>query len=468
MSDFKYEAIYKFAPDAIKLVANKILRPPYLINLDIVSRKPKYISKIVLKDALELLEKTNDSKLLASFINVNDKRLKFRKALIKHKRYNQAKRLTLTMDHPWKNYKDDELFDIIKDEINESKNNNNNNSNKLNIGNSSYEKLITFLRSRSPIDKNFWYKKIYHNFKDLIFTGEIEIDVMINNDIGIKIEELLNDRIVPEVDYYKINHITSSTLNQMLSYYDHINLPLAKIIKSNNLKVDLSLIDHIDDDSANELLGTQASIQLFENGLIKDINLLLPIIADLTHSTRGRLAMYADNPLVFEALVDGMYYRSKYITNDIGNYLDSVPDMTTNALIICLSHCSGKELKDFFNNKYINKVTSNNIKLIIDGYYNGLIETQKGWYVNSIDEFINIIGDTYLTEEIRIGIEYLIEKSENNIPTILSNSGNIGKLAIEKIISEIGSNETSWDNLLRLAKDWNGNLETLIEMIKKI
>jgi hypothetical protein len=36
------------------------------------------------------------------------------------------------------------------------------------------------------------------------------------------------------------------------------------------------------------------------------------------------------------------------------------------------------------------------------------------------------------------------------------------------ITKEIGSDEIIWDNLIRLSKDWNGNLNSLIMMVKKL
>jgi len=467
MSENIYQAIYKFAPDNIKSVANNIYKPNYLRNLEIIKRKPKYISKLTLKDAIELIENTSDLSFLADLIISNDKRLKFNKAIRKHKRYNQAKRVSLLRNHPYKDIRKTELFEFIKLDIIDNFNKGNGGY-KLNIGNNSYENLITFLRNLPKDEKSFWYEKIYNNLKEYIFTGEIELDILTQKDINLNYNDFINDSLKPFDDIYKINHITSGTLNQIISFYTKVNLPIAKIVKVNNLKLDLALVDDLDDDALLELISTHSSIQLFEKGLIKDSRLLLPIISDINAGTRCKLAAFTQDPEVFEALLDGMYYRSKFITNDIDKYIDLFPEMSTKAKIIVLSHCSKREFIDYLNNRYINKSNEDEIKKIIDSFILGQEDKQFGWYISSIEEFIQTFSEAYLSDVIKAGIYHLLEVIENKVPLLLSDEGNVGKLTIDTITREIGTDETIWDNLIRLSKDWNGNLNSLIMMVKKL
>lgn len=467
MSENIYQAIYKFAPDNIKSVANNIFKPSYLRNLEIIKRKPKYISKLSLKDAIELIENTSDLNFLADLITSNDKRLKFNKAIRKHKRYNQAKRVAIHRSHPYKDIKKTELFEFIKLDIIDNFNKGNN-SYKLNIGNNSYENLITFLRNLPTDQKSYWYEKIYNNLKEYIFTGELEIDILTQRDINLNYDNFINDSLKPYNEIYKINHITAGTLNQILSYYTKINLPLAKVVKENSLKLDLALVDDLDDDSLLELISTQSSVQLFEKGLVKDSRLLLPIISDINPGTRCKLAAFTQDPEVFEALLEGMYYRSKFITCDIGKYIDQFPEMSTKAKIIVLSHCSKREFTDFLNNRYINKSNEDEIKTIIDSFILGQEDKQYGWYISSIEEFIQTFSEAYLSDLTKAGIYHLLEIIDNKIPLLLADEGNVGKLSIDMITKEIGSDEIIWDNLIRLSKDWNGNLNSLIMMVKKL
>jgi hypothetical protein len=62
----------------------------------------------------------------------------------------------------------------------------------------------------------------------------------------------------------------------------------------------------------------------------------------------------------------------------------------------------------------------------------------------------------------------MLEVIDNKIPLLLADEGNVGKLSIDMITKEIGSDEIIWDNLIRLSKDWNGNLNSLIMMVKKL
>jgi hypothetical protein len=466
MTESAYSAVNKHGSEKIVAVLNNFIRPLYLINQDIIANKPKYITKLPLVEAIEVVEKCKDLNLLAKIISVNDKRLKLGKAINKHKRVHQARRLVLLNNHPWLGKSIKEVEEIILEPGNLPEQRYMNLS-KITFGNHYYELLITYLRSLPEKEKAHAYERAFIKFKDIFFTGEIEIDIKASLVNGISLNDLNND-ILNEGDKPSISELSASELTRILSFYRDITKPIAQIETDSNIKLDLDNIDSIDEESVEHLLSTQSSVQLFEKGYVKDYKLLLPVIADLNVATRIRLARVVIDSTITSHLIKDLYYRSRLGASDINELLDIVPDLDIETKIICLSHCSPYEFSDFLRGKYLNSLNPGELPIIIDSYYKGLADTKYGFYINKEEDFIKAIGQSQPSENVIEGIEHLFLNKDNLVQILLNDLGLVGKRAVEKITETLGEDTTLWDNLLRLSGQWSGNLYSLINAAQRL
>lgn len=466
MTESAYNAVNKHGSDKIVNVLNNFIRPLYLINSDIISNKPKYITKLPLVEAIEVVQKCKDLSILAKIISVNDKRLKLGKAINKHKRVHQARRLLLSNNHPWLNKSMKEVEEIILEPGNLPEQRYLN-STKITFGNHYYELLITYLRSLPDKEKAYAYKRAHSKFKDIFFTGEIEIDIKAALVNGISLFDLNNDNLI-EDNKSSITELSASELNRILTYYSDITKPLATLATEGGLKLDLDNIDSIDEESITHLLSTQSSVQLFEKGYIKDYKLLLPVIADLNTQTKVRLARVVIDSNITTHLIKDLFYRSRLGASDLNELLEIIPDLDTETRIVCLSHCSPYEFTDFLRGKYLNTLRTGELPIIIDAYYNGLADSKYGFYIHKEEDFIRSIGNCQPNDKINEGIKHLFLNKDNMVQILLNDQGLVGKKTIETITEVIGEDATLWDNLLRLSGQWSGNLYSLINAAQKL
>ena len=466
MTESAYNAVNKHGSDKIVNVLNNFIRPLYLINQDIISNKPKYITKLPLVEAIEVVQRCKDLNILAKIISVNDKRLKLGKAINKHKRVHQAKRLLLSNNHPWLNKSIKEVEEIILEPGNLPEQRYLALS-KITFGNHYYELLITYLRSLPDNEKAYAYERAYSKFKDIFFTGEIEIDIKASLVNGMSLNDLNND-ILNEGDKSSITELSASELTRILSYYSDITKPLATLATDGGIKLDLDNIDSIDEESITHLISTQSSVQLFEKGYVKDYKLLLPVIADLNTQTKVRLARVVTDSSITAHLIKDLFYRSRLGASDLNELLDIVPDLDTETKIVCLSYCSPYEFSDFLRGKYLNTLKAGELPIIIEAYYNGLADSKYGFYIHKEEDLIRSLGNCQPNDNINEGIEHLFLNKDNLVQILLNDQGMVGKKTIDIITEVIGEDATLWDNLLRLSGQWSGNLYSLINAAQKL
>jgi hypothetical protein len=440
-----HAAIARYAPSSVTRVANSVLNPEVERLYSMVVARPKSIRRVPANLLSDVLRRISSVDVIASLINVGDKRRAMRDHLLRHPKYARAHDLNIDKAHPWADHDVDTVISTIEAIIRDR-----------HMQNDDIRRVVTWCRRQHADIRADVYRRVYNiesNGRTAIL--DLYIDVLTGSVPGLTVADL--GHVIDPEKPKQLPDVRSSKQESMKTY-PRLTLALAEICTANGLNPPLDSIDSVDDDAFEHLLHSSSAVKLIENGLLDDPRRLLPFIEEFDARVLVQLAQHVYDPEVIAALVKDIPYGLRTYV-DLYYLLNTVPDLDRDTRMVLLTYASTTEMRDHLNGLTLNQPEHGDATRIVRTILDPLA---RRWNIQGAGSLAHVLSTCSPTVYAIEAVNTFLDDVEGMVDTILGSQGLLGRIAVERITNTFGSDQQKWEMLLRLAPDWTGNLDGLI------